>query len=200
MSVDGFERTFAVNHLGPFLLTSLLLDRMQRPGRIVNVASRVHYQGTLDLNRAANPQAPYAARGAYAQSKLANVLHTLALARRLDGTGITANCLHPGVVATNLLPPWLRAIKPLISRVILDAERGAQTTLHLALSQSVAQVSGRYFDEHQVEQPPSSAARSVPLQEALWLASALWVGCDTTARVAPLAAFDASLTKINVGG
>jgi NAD(P)-dependent dehydrogenase (short-subunit alcohol dehydrogenase family) len=174
-SADGFELTFATNHLGPFLLTRLLLDRMAADGRIVTVASRVHYQGKLDLARIADPKARYDSRAAYAQSKLANVLHAFALARRLAATGITVNCLHPGVVATNLLPRWLRLIKPLISPVIFDAERGARTTLYLALSNEVAGVSGRYFDENQAVQPAAAAANDVELQEALWQASERWV-------------------------
>ena len=175
MSVDGFELTFATNHLGPFLLTQLLQDRMADEGRIVTVSSRVHYQGKLDLARIADPRARYDSRGAYAQSKLANVLHTFALARRLSGTAITVNCLHPGVVATNLLPRWLRLIKPLISPVIFDAGRGARTTLYLASSGEVAGVSGRYFDENQTAQPAAAAAHDVGLQEALWQASERWV-------------------------
>jgi NAD(P)-dependent dehydrogenase (short-subunit alcohol dehydrogenase family) len=174
MSVDGFELTFATNHLGPFLLTQLLLDRMTDDGRIVTVASRVHYKGKLDLARIADPKARYGAQAAYAQSKLANVLHTFALARRLAATRITVNCLHPGVVATNLLPRWLQLIKPLISRVI-DAERGSRTTLFLAISSDVAGVSGRYFDENQAVQPAAAAANDVQLQEALWQASERWV-------------------------
>jgi NAD(P)-dependent dehydrogenase (short-subunit alcohol dehydrogenase family) len=174
MSVDGFELTFATNHLGPFLLTQLLLDRMAADGRIVTVSSRVHHQGTLDLALIADPKARYGARAAYARSKLANVLHTFALSRRLASTRITANCLHPGVVATNLLPRWLQLIKPFISSVI-DEERGARTTLHLATSSHVAGVSGRYFDENQVEQPASAAANDLTLQETLWEASERWV-------------------------
>jgi NAD(P)-dependent dehydrogenase (short-subunit alcohol dehydrogenase family) len=177
MSVDGFELTFATNHLGPFLLTALLLDRMDpKAGRIINTASRVHYKGRLDLERVRDPRAAYLGTTAYAQSKLANVLHTLALARRLVGTGVTVNCLHPGVVATNLLPRWLQAIKPLISWVMFDAERGARTTLHVALASELHTVSGRYFDEHQVEQQPSKLARDVELQDLLWIRSAEWVG------------------------
>jgi len=178
MSVDGFELTFATNHLGPFLLTQLLLDRMNSPGRIVNVASRVHYRGTLDLNRVVNAKARFNPMAAYAQSKLANVLHTFALARRLTGTPITANCLHPGVVATNLLPRWLRAIKPLLSPMMLDEERGAKTTLYLALSEVVTGASGKYFDENQIAQPAAEAANNVLLQEALWEVSERWVKQD----------------------
>jgi NAD(P)-dependent dehydrogenase (short-subunit alcohol dehydrogenase family) len=175
MSADGFELTFATNHLGPFLLTQLLLDRLTGNGRIINVSSRAHYRGKLDLAQVTDPRARYDARAAYSQSKLANVLHTFALARRLSMTGITANCLHPGVVATNLLPRWLRIIKPLITRVIFDAERGARTTLYLASSNDVAGVSGRYFDENQAVQPAADAANDVTLQDALWQASELWV-------------------------
>src|SRR5262249_18513923 len=106
-SVDGFELTFATNYMGPFLLTRLLAERLDETARIINVASLVHYRGRLDLDRVADPSVRYSGMAAYARSKLANVLHTLALARRLSGTRTTANCLHPGVVATNLLPSWL---------------------------------------------------------------------------------------------
>jgi NAD(P)-dependent dehydrogenase (short-subunit alcohol dehydrogenase family) len=181
MSADGFELTFATNHLGPFLLTRLLLERLADHGRIVTVSSRAHYQGRLRLAPITDPKARYDARAAYAQSKLANVLHTFALARRLAATGITANCLHPGVVATNLLPRWLQLIKPLISRTF-DAERGARTTLYLALSNEVSGVSGRYFDENQAVKPAADAANDVTLQEELWQASERWVG---SAAVAP---------------
>jgi NAD(P)-dependent dehydrogenase (short-subunit alcohol dehydrogenase family) len=181
MSVDGFELTFATNHLGPFLLTRLLLERLTGHGRIVTVSSRSHYQGKLNLAQVTNPRARYGARAAYAQSKLANVLHTFALARRLATTGITVNCLHPGVVATNLLPGWLQHIKPLISRTF-DAERGARTTLYLALSNEVAGVSGRYFDENQVVKAAAGVASDVTLQEELWQASERWVAA---AAVAP---------------
>jgi NAD(P)-dependent dehydrogenase (short-subunit alcohol dehydrogenase family) len=185
LSIDGFELTFATNHLGPFLLTSLLLDRMDpQIGRIVNTASRVHYKGRLDLEHVRDPRASYFGTTAYAQSKLANVLHTLALARRLAGAAITVNCLHPGVVATNLLPRWLQAIKPLFSWVMFDAERGARTTLHVALAGDLQGVTGRYFDEHRKEQQPSRLARDVELQDRLWMRSAEWVGVPA-AVVAP---------------
>ncbi len=173
MSVDGFELTFACNHLGPFLLTQLLLDRMSTDGRIVNIASRAHYRGRLQLQRVADAQARYRPAAAYAQSKLANVMFTFALARRLAGSRLTANCLHPGVVATNLLPRWLRLVKPLITHVI-DAERGARTSVYLALSDEVAGLSGCYFDEHQTPRRASDLANDVTLQEQLWLQSVRW--------------------------
>jgi len=174
MSADGFELTFATNHLGPFLLTALLSDRLSETARVINIASRVHYRGRIDFDRISNPRARYSSMAAYAQSKLANVLHTFALARRLSGTRICANCLHPGVVATNLLPPWLRVVKPLISRLIFDCERGARTSLHLALSNEVAGISGRYFDENQLPQPAAPLANDLQLQDSLWQASARW--------------------------
>jgi len=176
MSEDGFELTFATNHLGPFLLTELLLERMTPQGRIVNVSSRAHFKGRLELDGITDPKARYSSMAAYAQSKLANVLHTFALARRLSGTSITVNCLHPGVVASNLLPRWLRLIKPLLSPVIFDVERGSRTTLYLALANEVAGISGRYFDENQLPQPVSALANDVELQELLWRKSEGWVG------------------------
>lgn len=176
MSEDGFELTFATNHLGPFLLTALLSDRLDETARVINVASRAHYRGRIDFGRITDPRARYSGVAAYAQSKLANVLHTFALARRLSGTRVCANCLHPGVVATNLLPRWLRVVKPLISRVIFNSERGARTSLHLALSDEVAGISGRYFDENQVPRAAAPLANDVQLQESLWQTSARWVG------------------------
>jgi retinol dehydrogenase 12 len=175
ISVDGFELTFATNHLGPFLLTALLRDSLDERARIVNVASRIHFHGRFEPETITNPRARYDSRAAYAQSKLANVLHTFALARRLSGSGICVNCLHPGVVATNLLPRWLRLIKPLLSN-LLDAERGARTSLHLALAPALAGVSGRYFDEHQNPQPAAPLANDLQLQESLWQMSTEWSG------------------------
>ena len=176
MSVDGFELTFATNHLGPFLLTALLLERLSERARVINVASRIHLRGQIDSRRITDPRARYNALAAYAQSKLANVLCTFALARRLARTGICVNCLHPGVVATNLLPLWLRLIKPLLSRDMLDAERGARTTLHLALDERAAGLTGRYFDEHQQPVAASTLAHDVQLQESLWTMSSAWTG------------------------
>lgn len=180
MSEDGFELTFASNHLGPFLLTGLLMDRMEPGGRIINVASRAHYPGRMDLETVTDPRARYRSMAAYSRSKLANVMFTFALARRLQGTGVTTNCLHPGVVATNLLPRWLRVIKPLLSRMMFDPERGAQTTLYLALSDEVAGSSGQYFDEHHVVRAASPIANDMALQESLWHASEGWTGLTST--------------------
>jgi NAD(P)-dependent dehydrogenase (short-subunit alcohol dehydrogenase family) len=175
-SPDGFELCFATNHLGPFLLTRLLLDRVSPAARIINVASWMHYRGHLDLQSVDARRSPYRPTRAYAQSKLANVMFTFALARRLEGQDITVNCLHPGVVATNLLPRWLRAFYRLTGRPLIDAEHGARTSLHLALAAEVAGLSGRYFDEQQRERAASALARDVQQQELLWEASERWTG------------------------
>jgi NAD(P)-dependent dehydrogenase (short-subunit alcohol dehydrogenase family) len=176
LSEDGFELTFATNHLGPFLLTELLRGGLMPGARIINLASRVHYQGDLQLEQVVDPQPHYRARAAYAQSKLANVMHTFALARRLVGQSVSCNCLHPGIVASNLLPRWLRLIKPLLSPHIFDEERGAATTLHLALSQELENISGQYFDEHQQIQRASALACDIERQEELWKVSTQWCG------------------------
>ena len=181
-SVDGFELTFATNHLGPFLLTALLSNHLEKAARIVMVASRIHYRGHLHLDAVTNARARYGATAAYAQSKLANVMHTFALARRMASTGISVNCLHPGVVATNLLPRWLRVVKPLISRSVFDAERGARTSIYLALDPGVAGVTGRYFDEYQLPRDACPLANDIELQESLWNMSAQWTGAPQSSE------------------
>ncbi|HEY1900700.1 MAG TPA: SDR family oxidoreductase [Steroidobacteraceae bacterium] len=177
-SVDGHELTFATNYLGPFLLTRLLLPALAPGTRIINVSSKVHYRGRVDLDSVDNPRASYNSIAAYARSKLANVLDTFALARRLAGTGITANCLHPGVVATNLLPGWLNFIRPLFRRFILTPEQGARTTLYLALNSQAATLHGEYLDEHQQVRPAARIAHDLLLQEQLLTRSARWTGLN----------------------
>src|SRR5580698_6194840 len=173
-SVDGHELTFATNHLGPFLLTRMLLPALGPAARVINVASKVHYRGRMDLDRIDDPRARYSSVAAYSRSKLANVLDTFALARRLAGSGIAVNCLHPGVVATNLLPRWLNLIRPLFRRVILSAEQGARTTLYLALDRQAGALHGEYLDEYQQVQAAAAAARDPVLQNELVARSARW--------------------------
>ena len=177
-SVDGQELTFATNHLGPFLLTRLLLPALAPAARIINVASKVHYRGKLDLDSVDDRKARYSSIAAYSRSKLANVMDTLVLARQLAGSGVRVNCLHPGVVATNLLPGWLNLIRPLFKRFILTPERGARTTLYLALDERAAALHGQYLDENSQVQSPAAAARDQTLQEQLLAHSTRWTGLD----------------------
>ena len=177
-SVDGHELVFATNHLGPFLLTRLLRRALVPGSRIINVASKVHYRGRLDLDSVDDPRAAYSSTAAYSRSKLANVLDTFGLARRLVGTGITVNCLHPGVVATHLLPGWLNLIRPLLRRSILTPAQGARTSLYLALDERAGALHGQYLDEHQQVQQAAPAAHDRLQQEQLLTRSARWTGLD----------------------
>jgi retinol dehydrogenase-12 len=173
---DGFETVFAVNQLGPFLLTELLRPHLAPAARIINVASCAHEQVRhLDLNAVVKPGTlTYRPQQAYAQSKLANILWTLALARRLQGTGISAHCLHPGVVHTHLLPWPIRLLKPLLRRGMISAREGARTTCFLALHDDPRALHGTYLDEHQRVVAPSALARDPAVQEQLWSACARW--------------------------
>ncbi|HSK99666.1 MAG TPA: SDR family oxidoreductase [Rubrobacteraceae bacterium] len=149
-TADGTETTFAVNHLAYFLLTNLLLDVLKdsAPSRIVNVGSGDHSNGTIDFDDLQGEEV-YKGAKAYSQSKLANVLFTYELARRIERTGVTANCLHPGAgIRTNfgsgvsgVFGFLVKALKPLM----ISPEKGAETSIYLASSPEVEGLSGRYF-------------------------------------------------------
>lgn len=173
---SGIDLNFAVNHLGHFLLTELLRDHLAPRARVVGVASLAHYRGRLDLDAVADPLESIRPMASYARSKLANVMHCLALARRLEGSGVTAHCVHPGIVATHLLPRWLHPLQWLWRRQLFDAERGARSSLHAALDPALAGHSGLYLDEHCRQQPPAAQALDTGLQEALWDRSRAWTG------------------------
>ena len=169
---DGLERTFAVNHLAPFLLAALLLDRLKAsaPARVVTVSSAAHRNPALHFDDLEGERR-YSAFGAYSRSKLANILFTNELARRLEGSGVTANCLHPGVVATGIfrnLPRWMRMV--FVSPLALSPEKGADTMLYLASASEVAGVSGHYFVRRKARRP-SRAARDDAAARRLWAAS-----------------------------
>jgi retinol dehydrogenase-12 len=172
---SGMDLNFAVNHLGHFLLTELLRCRMAPGSRIITVASRAHYRGRLDLARVADPGERILAVSSYARSKLANVLHSFALARHVTDTSIAVNCLHPGVIQSNLLPRWVGWLQKLRHGELLDEVRGAQCTLALALQPGFANIRGQYFDEYARPQQASARACDVALQEALWQRSQQWV-------------------------
>lgn len=173
---DGFETTFGVNHLGYFLLTSLLLDTVKAsaPSRIVNVASRAHLRSEMDFDDLNSRQGRYSAMTTYARSKLANVLFTYELARRLQGTGVTANCLHPGVVRTGFgknnsgYAKMLFQVFQVVARPwLLSPEKGAATSIYLASSPEVEGVTGKYFADCR-ETPSSPASYDEPSQRRLW--------------------------------
>jgi retinol dehydrogenase 14 len=175
-TADGIEMTFAVNHLAHFLLTNLLLDVLEAsaPSRIVNVASGEQRNGTIDFDDLQGEK-KYKTAKAYSQSKLANVLFTYELARRREGTGVSANCLHPGAgVRTNLgsgvsgiFGFTVRALTPLMK----SPEKGAQTSIYLASSPEVEGVSGRYFVK-KAEARSSEVSHDKRIARRLWEVSA----------------------------
>ena len=176
VTADAIETTFAVNHLGYYLLTRLLCDRIiaSAPARIVNVASHLHYKGTLDWDDLGFERG-YHVLKAYARSKLGNVLFTRELAKRLRGTGVTVNALHPGSVASNIwsgAPRWTQPILAIAKRLfMISPEEGAGRITYLAASPDVAGDSGLYF-ENDRPTPPSPLARDDTLAARLWDVSA----------------------------
>jgi retinol dehydrogenase-12 len=179
VSEDGYELTFAVNHLAPFLLTHLLLDTLKSApqARIVTTASNAHRSVALDF---ADLQATrkYAAMGAYGRSKLANILFTRALAKRLEGTTLTATCLHPGFVRTSIardLGPIPRGIFRLLSRFVRSPQQGARTLVYLASAAQVQGASGGYYIDCKLTQP-APAGQDDKAAEHLWQVSKKLVG------------------------
>jgi NAD(P)-dependent dehydrogenase (short-subunit alcohol dehydrogenase family) len=177
---DGFEQTFALNHLAPFLLTNLLRDRLKdsAPARVVIVSSHAHTGGRMDFDDLQGERS-YSGARAYNQSKLANVLFSHELARRLAGTGVTANALHPGVVRTGFGAEdpagTQRLFVPLLRPFMKSPARGAATSIHVASAPELAEVTGRYFVRRT---PTRSSPRSYDQAVAgrLWQISAEPVG------------------------
>jgi NAD(P)-dependent dehydrogenase (short-subunit alcohol dehydrogenase family) len=184
VTADGLEHTFAVNHLAAFLLTGLLLDRLtaSAPARIVTVSSGAHATGKLNFGDLQGER-HYSGQRAYSQSKLANLLFTYELARRLDGTGVTATALHPGVVRTGFAtedpPPAWKAFLPLIRPFLKTPEKGAATSIYLASSPEVEGVTGTYFT---ASKPKTSSPSSYDATAAarLWQISAGLAGRTTS--------------------
>lgn len=182
---DGIEMIFGTNHLGPYLLTRELLDLLKRsaPARIVVVASTMHRQGRINFDDL-QAERKFGPMGIYSNSKLANVMFTFALARRLEGSGVTVNCLHPGVVRTQIIrkqindyPAILRPLAIPFLALTLSPAQGARTSIHLASSPEVEGVSGKYFARCKVARS-SSRSLDVPAQEKLWEISARLVGME----------------------
>ena len=146
-TADGFEMQFGTNHLGPFALTNLLLPTLKKsaPARIVTVSSGAHWVGRLNFDDLNKERGPYIGILHYATTKLENILFTRELARRLEGTGVTANCLHPGGVNTPIFDAQIPAYASFIRKVLRTPEDGAATSVFLATSPEVEGVSGEYF-------------------------------------------------------
>jgi NAD(P)-dependent dehydrogenase (short-subunit alcohol dehydrogenase family) len=170
VTADGYERTFATNHLAPFLLTRLLLEELAKgaPARVVSVSSLAHRGQSLDFDDLMAERA-YSAWRQYGRSKLANVMFTAELARGLQGRAITANCLHPGFVASDFLwkGPFWHVIKPVSYLFAMDEQRGARTSVYLASSPEVEGVSGKYFSACR-EQTPSRQSQDADAVRQLW--------------------------------
>jgi retinol dehydrogenase 12 len=181
-TVDGYEMTFGLNHLSHFLLTNLLLDTLKKsaPSRIINVSSRAHEGAKMDFADLQMRRGYFGMR-AYSRSKLANVLFTYELARRLEGTQVTANALHPGFVASNfgMNNMLMKLLKPIIGLVAIDECKGAQTSIYLASSPDVAQVSGKYFVERKAVES-SKYSYDAEAAKKLWEVSEQLSGLNQT--------------------
>lgn len=185
LSVDGIEATFATNHLGYFLLTELLRELLvaSAPARVVTVASIGHRRGTLDFDDLGYERG-YSIVRAYTRSKLANVLFSNELARRLAGSGVTSNSLHPGAVATNIwsgAPLWAKPIIQILFRPwFISAEKGAATIVQLSASPELETVTGKYFEKGRIVEP-APAAQDPLLARRLWDTSLALVGLPASA-------------------
>jgi dehydrogenase/reductase SDR family protein 13 len=179
LTASGFELQFGTNHVGPFLFTDLLLDRLKEsgPARIVNVASASHYSAKgIDYEAVRRPTRTRSALPEYSVSKLANVLHAQELARRLEGTGVTTYSLHPGAVASDIWRgvPW--PIRPVIKLFMRSTQDGAKTSLYCATSSEVAGESGQYYDNCRRKAP--SQVATPELAGELWERSQAWTAAN----------------------
>jgi NAD(P)-dependent dehydrogenase (short-subunit alcohol dehydrogenase family) len=181
VTAEGFELTFALNHLSYFVVTAGLRERLlgSTPARIVSTSSTAHMGMKVDLDDLQTKNG-YSSLKAYGRSKLENILFTRELARRLQGTGVTANCLHPGVVATRfghesggVLQPFLKALQIFA----ISPEKGAETIVYLASSPDVASVTGKYFAKNKIAKT-SAAAQDMGVAAALWAKTAELTGVD----------------------
>jgi retinol dehydrogenase-12 len=176
MTSSGFEIAFGTNHVGPFLLTSLLLDRLREsaPARVVNVASGAHYNASgIDFAAVRGPTRTITGMREYSVSKLANVLHAQELGRRLDGTGVTTYALHPGVIASDIWRKVPRPARAVMTRRMDSPRNGARTSVYCATAPELADETGLYYDECAPRQPGSAVTASLAAE--LWQRSEAWV-------------------------
>ncbi len=177
VTADGLEKTFAVNHMAYFVVTEILRPALDPGARVVSTASTAHTFGRLNFDDLQSAKG-YSAFGAYGVSKLCNILWTGELARRLEGAGVTANCIHPGGVNTGFgdnAKGWLGALFGLGKRFMLTPEQGADTLIYLANSAEVADRTGGYWAKRAPVQP-SAAARDLAAAARLWDVSARLAG------------------------
>lgn len=177
LSVDGFERTMAVNHIGHFLLTDLLRPRLlaSAPARVVVVASRAHKRTDgIEYERIREPARSPTGFAEYSQSKLANVLFALGLAKRLEGTGVTTYAVHPGVIASDIWRDVPGPVRWVMKLFMNSTEDGARTQLYCATEPSIAEHSGRYYDESR-EKKASPLGRDVAAAQRLWQETEAWI-------------------------
>ncbi|KAK2884886.1 retinol dehydrogenase 13-like [Channa argus] len=184
---DGFDMQFGVNHLGHFLLTNLLLDKLKEsaPSRVINLASLAHIIGKIDFEDLNWEKKKFDTKQAYCQSKLANVLFTRELAKRLQGTGVTVNAVHPGVVATELGRHTglhqsqfsSSLLSPFFSLLVKSPELGAQPVVFLAVSEELEGVTGQYYDV-MTEKEPATQALDEEAARRLWEVSSKLVGLE----------------------
>jgi NAD(P)-dependent dehydrogenase (short-subunit alcohol dehydrogenase family) len=179
LTADGFELVFGVNHLGHFLFTNLLLERLRAsaPSRVVTVASSAHYRAKgIDFEAARRPTATRTAVREYSVSKLANILFTAELGRRLAGSGITTYAVHPGRVASDIWRriPW--PIRPLMLATMKTNEQGAESSVHCATVPERAAETGLYYHDDCRIRTPSRVAQDPALARTLWERSAAWCG------------------------
>jgi retinol dehydrogenase 12 len=179
LTKNGFELTWGTNHLGHYLFTRLLLDRIKQAGqaRIVNVASASHYQAKgVDWDALNKPTRSVTGMREYAVSKLSNVLFTKELARRLQGTDVTTYAVHPGVVATDIWRRLPRPLRWLLKKLMISPEKGAESSLRCATAPELADQTGRYYDVGGKEVTPNPLADDTELARTLWTKSAEWTG------------------------
>jgi retinol dehydrogenase-12 len=179
LTKDGFELTFATNHLGHYLFTRLLLDRLKKSGgaRIINVSSASHYRAKrIDWNKLTAKTHSVTGMPEYEVSKLSNVLFTKELARRLDGSGVTTYAVHPGVTATDAWRKVPNPVRWIIKKFMITPEQGAASSIRCAMAPELATESGRYYDVGGKEKRPNRLADDTELARKLWQKSAEWTG------------------------
>ncbi len=174
-SSDGIELTLAVNHLAPFLLTNLLLDMLKanNTARVINVSSMAHKGVDINFNDIEGKE-KYSGFKAYSQSKLANILFTKSLAKRIEGSGVTTNCLHPGMVKTGFFMSVKEPWRSLVHMFSITPEKGAETIIYLATSPEPYNINGEYFVKKKIANS-SRASKNIDTAEKLWQLSEKYV-------------------------